>query len=163
MKLGIMADSHDNRKNIKKAVELFNEHKVELVIHAGDFTSVSSLSLLQNLNMKMLGIFGNNDVNRVGLAQKSTELGFELYNDPYTVELEGRRFSIFHDPLMIDDGIVKVANHDILIYGHTHKFEIKREGNSLLINPGETAGLLENRNSIVILELGDLSHQVLRF
>jgi hypothetical protein len=34
---GIISDSHDNRNNIRKAVDIFNQKDVCLVIHAGDF------------------------------------------------------------------------------------------------------------------------------
>ena len=34
MKLGIISDTHDNMPVIAKAVELFNDEKVDLVIHA---------------------------------------------------------------------------------------------------------------------------------
>ncbi|MDD9973593.1 MAG: metallophosphoesterase family protein, partial [Candidatus Poribacteria bacterium] len=37
MKLGVMSDSHDNIPNVKRAVALFNEIGVDLVVHAGDF------------------------------------------------------------------------------------------------------------------------------
>ncbi|ODS31814.1 MAG: hypothetical protein SCARUB_03062 [Candidatus Scalindua rubra] len=37
MKIGIVADSHDNVPAIKKAVEYFNQSNVEFVIHAGDY------------------------------------------------------------------------------------------------------------------------------
>ena len=35
--VGIIADTHDNRRAIAKAVELFNQRGVGMVFHAGDF------------------------------------------------------------------------------------------------------------------------------
>jgi len=37
MLIGIMADSHDNLPKVRQAVEFFNQKKVALVLHAGDF------------------------------------------------------------------------------------------------------------------------------
>ena len=37
MQVGVMSDSHDNIPNVKRAVALFNEIGVDLVVHAGDF------------------------------------------------------------------------------------------------------------------------------
>ncbi len=37
--IGILSDSHDNLDAIKKAVNLLNKKKVDLVIHAGDLIS----------------------------------------------------------------------------------------------------------------------------
>jgi len=36
MLIGIISDTHDNARNLLKAVELFNEKEVGLVIHCGD-------------------------------------------------------------------------------------------------------------------------------
>jgi putative phosphoesterase len=35
--IGIISDTHDNLPAIKRAVDLFNEKNVDLVLHAGDF------------------------------------------------------------------------------------------------------------------------------
>ena len=37
MLIGVIADTHDNMDKLKKAVDLFNERAVELVLHAGDY------------------------------------------------------------------------------------------------------------------------------
>jgi hypothetical protein len=36
VKIGILADTHDNIDNVRKAIRRFKEN-VELIIHAGDF------------------------------------------------------------------------------------------------------------------------------
>ena len=38
MIIGVISDTHNNLRNVKKIIELFNEKKVELVIHTGDIT-----------------------------------------------------------------------------------------------------------------------------
>ena len=60
MKLGVVSDTHNN-KNILSLIRIFNENFVDLVIHTGDITSKSSLKLLENLESKLVGVFGNND------------------------------------------------------------------------------------------------------
>ena len=52
MLLGIMADTHDNLPMTKKAVELFNDRKVEYMIHARDFTSPFTLKLFSELKCR---------------------------------------------------------------------------------------------------------------
>ncbi len=37
--IGIMSDSHDNLDAIRKAVKIFNNEDLDLVIHAGDLIS----------------------------------------------------------------------------------------------------------------------------
>ncbi len=61
MKIGIVADSHDNVPAIKKAVEYFNKSNIRFVIHAGDYIAPFSVKEFLKLKTKLLGIFGNND------------------------------------------------------------------------------------------------------
>jgi putative phosphoesterase len=61
MKIGIVADSHDNVPAIKKAVEYFNKSNIRFVIHAGDYIAPFSVKEFLRLKTKLLGGFGNND------------------------------------------------------------------------------------------------------
>jgi predicted phosphodiesterase len=37
MIIGVISDSHDDIINVKQAIKIFNEYKVDYVIHAGDY------------------------------------------------------------------------------------------------------------------------------
>ena len=39
MKIGIISDSHDDVENVNKAIDIFEEEKVQVIIHAGDIIS----------------------------------------------------------------------------------------------------------------------------
>ncbi|NIO23209.1 MAG: YfcE family phosphodiesterase, partial [Candidatus Aenigmarchaeota archaeon] len=43
MKIGIMSDTHDQTRRVRKAVDIFNKEKVELVIHCGDIIAPFTL------------------------------------------------------------------------------------------------------------------------
>ena len=60
MKLGVMADSHDNVPMVRRAVELFNRRQVDLVIHAGDFVAPFAIAPLADLDCRVVAVFGNN-------------------------------------------------------------------------------------------------------
>ena len=79
MKIGIIADTHDNLPQIKKAVEIFNREKIELVLHAGDFVSPFTFLEFKNLNCSLKGVFGNNDGDKLYLQEKFKGIG-ELYS-----------------------------------------------------------------------------------
>lgn len=55
MKIGILSDSHDNMPKLARAVELFNEEKVELVLHAGDLVSPITANELIRLFVVLSG------------------------------------------------------------------------------------------------------------
>ena len=81
MRIGIVSDTHNNIKNVKKAIELFNNSKVEKVIHTGDITQPKVLTQFKDLQAPLYGVFGNNDQERAGLEQEISVRGF-FFQDP---------------------------------------------------------------------------------
>ena len=49
MKLGIITDTHDNKPAIVKAISIFNDRQVDLVVHAGDMIAPFSAALFAEL------------------------------------------------------------------------------------------------------------------
>lgn len=153
MKLGIISDTHDNIPQIKKAVEIFNQHKVDFVVHCGDFIAPFSLKPLNVLNCRWIGVFGNNDGERRGLQNNSQG---RIKEPPYILELDSKKIVIVHT----------VNNHnidsaDIVAFGHTHKSEFFKQGETIFINPGECGGWLYGKSTIAVLELTTLKPQII--
>ena len=63
MFIGVVSDTHNNLLNIDKIIEIFNEKKVESVIHTGDITKARSLEKFSSLNCDFFAVYGNNDSN----------------------------------------------------------------------------------------------------
>lgn len=70
MIIGALSDTHDNLPKIEKAVKFFNKKKVDFVLHAGDFVAPFAVDRLNKLSCEWLGVFGNNDGEKKGLASK---------------------------------------------------------------------------------------------
>ena len=68
MQVGVVSDTHNNIKNISLLIRLFNERKVDFVIHTGDITNANSLDKFSKLNANLIGVYGNNDRSEAGLA-----------------------------------------------------------------------------------------------
>ncbi|MEW6620196.1 MAG: metallophosphoesterase [bacterium] len=151
MKIGIMADSHENMPMIAKAVEYFNQVQVDLVLHAGDIISPITCKEFKHLNSKLIAVFGNNDGERALLTKKFNELKIEIYPAPYELTIVGKRILLYHIPDFLDD-LIKTGSYDVIIYGHTHTVDV-REGKTLVINPGECGGWLTNNCTVGILTL----------
>ncbi len=149
MKIGIISDTHDNLANIKKFVEIFNERKVELVIHAGDFVSPFVFKLFKNLNCKMKGVFGNNDGDKLTLRKMGKDIA-EITDYVNKFEIDGKSFVVTHYQHIIDS-LAKDDSLDFIIYGHTHKIDI-REGKPMVINPGTASGYVVDKVSAVVLD-----------
>ena len=88
MLVGIVGDTHNNLKNISKICEIFNSENVDLVIHTGDITLPKSLKAFKKLNCKLLGVFGNNDINEKNdLLEVSKEFQCNIHDEPFLCEL----------------------------------------------------------------------------
>jgi len=150
LKLGIIADSHENMPLIAKAVELFNHEEVGLVLHAGDFISPITAKEFKRLKSKLIGVFGNNDGDKLLLQRQFQDIG-ELYEDYHELEIEGKKVVLMHQPKFLET-LIASGKYDLIIYGHTHEIDI-REGQPLVVNPGECGGWLTGRSTVAIVEL----------
>lgn len=157
--IGIMSDSHDNLDSIKKAVDAFNEAKVDLVIHAGDMISPFTSKDIKKLNCDFKAVFGNNDGERDGL--RLFFKGICYHDDFQEFEIEGKKYCVIHGTNEdVVDALVKSGKYDVVIRGHTHKLEVK-EGKCMMINPGETCGYLSGQQTVILLDPSNLSYEAI--
>jgi len=145
MNIGILSDTHNNAANIKKAVEFFNLRQVDMVCHAGDFSTVTSAQYFSKLQMPFIAVFGNNDFNTYDL-QKTIEPFGQINLAPYTFNIDNKNILLTH---YIFTEIPQDINY--VIYGHTHKAKIYKSKNILFINPGEVCGYRYGIPSVAIL------------
>jgi hypothetical protein len=148
--IGIIADTHDNRKAIQKAVELFNDRGVGLVLHAGDLISPFTAWDFKKLTCKFIAVFGNNDGEKLGLFHLYREFG-EISPGPRRIVHNGKKIVLMHEPACIDEMIAS-PEVDVIVYGHIHKVDI-REGKPFIINPGEGGGWLYDTCTAALLDM----------
>jgi len=155
MKIGVIADTHDNIPKIHRAIEIFNKAKVGLVIHLGDYVAPFSLKPLDNLASPWIGIFGNNDGEKKGLKVFSKN---RIKNAPLNITIKNKSILAVHDISCFQ----KSKKFDIVLFAHTHSPEIKHEKNSIFVNPGECGGWLTHASSIAIVDLETLEPRIIR-
>ena len=66
---------------------------------------------------------------------------------------------IFHEPDDIDDFMLSNKDLDLVLHGHTHRYRNETIGKTLIFNPGESAGILNGKNSVGIINLETLTHR----
>jgi putative phosphoesterase len=160
MKTGIISDSHDDYGNIVSAVEIFNRHQVQYVFHAGDIASPLAAELFGRLDSaKFIGVFGNSDVDRRLLKSNVEHFGGQMHKRRYEGNLDGNRIYMTHKPDELSD-VIKNRACDLVIYGHTHKQDIRDLGGVFVVNPGEATGRFRCCGTVVILDLADMSYEV---
>ena len=138
MKIGVVCDTHNNVRNVKRIVELFNEANVDRVVHTGDITKGSTLELFSVLECPLHGVFGNNDVERESLDDAIAKNGYEFHDPPLQLTWHERRILVVHDPATLANA--DLVDFDLVLHGHTHLQRIEQTETSLIFNPGECAG-----------------------
>ncbi len=147
-----MCDSHDNMEAIAKAVEFFNQEGVDLVLHAGDLVSPFTVEAFKKLDCDFKAVYGNNEGDIPNLNKKLEELSTELaelleltYDEKEIVVYHG------HNPTILE-AFVESGGYDIVITGHTHTPEITLDGDTMVVNPGETCGYLTGVRTVALLD-----------
>ena len=161
MRIGIVSDTHNNLRNCERIVEIFNAAQVERVIHTGDITQAKTLRVLAELDAPLCGVYGNNDLERASLEAACSDFGMRFLDPPLRVEWSGKRIGVVHDPL--DIGAPLLAANDVVIHGHNHTRVIERVNDTLIVNPGESAGHMTGFNAVGILDLQTLDVSIERF
>jgi len=156
MLIGIMSDTHDNIPLVKKAIEIFNEKRVGYVIHAGDYTSPFTLKLFKELQCKYIGIFGNNDGDKLLLLESAEG---NIRNQPYIFTLRDRKIVVMHEHHVVD-ALADSGHFDLVIYGHTHKADVRKVKNTLVVNPGEVSTYLYGKATVALVDLEKLEAEI---
>lgn len=157
--VGLMADSHENMDKIGAAVDLFNDKGVDLVLHAGDFISPITAGPLSELDAELIGVFGNNDGDRLFLRERFAEEGVgRIERNPHEFTIGQITIVLAHEPRLLEM-LKESPVPDIIIYGHTHQIEVD-EGKPLIVNPGEVGGWLTGRSTVGLLNLQDRSIEI---
>jgi hypothetical protein len=157
--IGVMADSHDNLTAVKKAVALFKDAKCGLVIHAGDFVAPFAARELEALDCPVKAVFGNCDGEKIGL-EKALEAFGEVKEAPSAFAHAGKNYLICHFQFSVDS-YSALGKYDIIIFGHTHKPEIRKQGKTTLLNPGETGGWLSGKSTVALLDPATLEAEII--
>ena len=156
MLLGVVSDTHNNLKNIEVIIDIFNDAKVPIVIHTGDISNANSLEQFSKLNSKFIGVFGNNDRNEPGLIEVAKRNNFQFQEPPRRLNLLEKEIVIFHEPDNVEQFLSENKMINVVLYGHTHRYENNTKNGVLYFNPGESAGMQKGRNAVGILDLTNL-------
>ena len=155
--VGLIADTHDNRASVEKAVALFNARGVGLVLHAGDYIAPFNARWMAELEAPLIGVFGNNDGERFGLKANFEAVG-QIHRGPFPVEHGGKRLLLMHEPDELD-ALAASGAYDAIVYGHTHAVEV-RPGKTLVVNPGEAGGWATGRATVGVLDLASMEVEI---
>ena len=141
MKIGIISDTHDDIANTRKAIEIFEKNKVNLVIHCGDYVFpplVKEFERLTKRGIEFVGVLGNNDGEIGGLMENFKQINGKLLGEIGELQKDGLKIGIYHGTNgELKEVIAKSGKYDVFVSGHTHrKFVESSTGNTIILNPG---------------------------
>ena len=108
------------------------------------------------LESELIGVYGNNDRNELGIKEVAERNNFQFQEPPRRLNLHDREIVIFHEPDKIDQFLSQNKLIDVVLYGHTHRYENNTRNGVLFFNPGESAGMQKGSNAIGILDLKNM-------
>ena len=157
--VGVMSDSHDNVTMVRKAVAVFKDAGCDLVFHAGDVVAPFAARELAGLGCPVKAVFGNCDGEKQGLEAALEKFG-EIKEAPLIVGHGGRQVFLVHYHFSVA-AYAASGKYDVIVFGHTHKPAVQKEGNTLLLNPGETGGWLTGKSTVALLDLDRLEAEII--
>lgn len=117
MKIGIISDTHNLlRPEVVKALE-----ECEAILHGGDITGPEIIEKLEEI-APVRAVRGNGDSEWAEHVP--------LFLD---FELAGLRIYMTHRKKDLPEDL---SRYDLVVFGHSHKYEERRQGKTLLLNPG---------------------------
>jgi hypothetical protein len=158
MRVGLLSDTHNHLGNLAKALEIFRQEGVKVLIHCGDLTSNEVALLL--VEFQVICTFGNGDIATSEIKETLAYYNPDNYSSfSYQGELWGKRIAVTHGhiPHSVNQ-MAESGRFDYVIHGHSHRRGEKIVGTTHVINPGALGGRkVESRSCAVLdLEIGEL-------
>lgn len=117
MKIGIISDTHGLlRPEVIESLE-----GCEAILHGGDINRQEIVDRLEEI-APVYVVRGNND--------KDWAEHIPMFLD---IELAGIRIYMTHKKKDLPGDL---SSYDLVVFGHSHKYEERRQGETLLLNPG---------------------------
>jgi len=156
LKIGVVADSHDNCPAIEEAVRYLQGRGVETLLHAGDIISPFAAKRLAAFAGTVTAVFGNNDGERHGLSHVLADIA----PPPRTLNVGGRTIVLTHERERVSEEMLDGA--DLVIFGHDHEARVVEceGGGPVELNPGELGGWLSDKRTLAVVELDTMEIEI---
>lgn len=135
MRIAVLSDTHGKPEPTRAALEMIRPHSVEAILHCGDIGSAELVELFADWPAHF--VFGNVDEDRGVFRKAIAEQGQHCHDTFADLTLARIRIAMLHGddrPRLRET--IDSQKWDLVCYGHTHKPETRRDGSTLVLNPG---------------------------
>jgi len=150
MLVAIISDIHDNIANLEKCLTWCRLNKVEKIIFGGDATTLETIDYLaRNFPGEIFMVKGNIELYREADLSEYKNL---LYSGEAGLrEIGELGIGFCHEPKNIKKvQKLALAAPDFIFYGHTHKPWLEHDGETIIANPGNIAGVFHQATFAVL-------------
>ena len=150
MRIGVLSDTHGLLR--PEAIEALRG--CEAILHGGDINRQQILDALEEIAPVHV-VRGNNDKEWA-----------ESLPDSLDITLAGKRIYMTHKKR---DLPAELPPYDLVVFGHTHRYEMQCVGNTVLLNPGccgprrfnqpITMAIVTLQDDKISVERVDIEHQ----
>lgn len=157
MRIGVVSDTHGHVANTLAAVRMLESLEVEAVLHGGDIGARDIPRLFSKWPAHF--VFGNCDSDVDELRTAIEQAGLACYGLFGNLELGGRRIALLHShDAKLFRRVCTSGDYDLVCYGHTHEADQRRNGKTLILNPG--ALFRATPHSIAVVDLATMEAMI---
>lgn len=158
MKIGIISDVHDNLRSLSKLISILRDKdRIDLLIHCGDWVMPFTMRTFVELGKPIRGVLGNGDPDiqkfqyQLQNLEALKEADIQIKHRFFDTTLDNKRVGVIHgDDDDLNKALIESQLFDVLCVGHTHMPAVKREGKTLIINPGSLVGYMAEKGDVPI-------------
>ncbi|MBN1812874.1 MAG: metallophosphoesterase family protein [Anaerolineae bacterium] len=152
MKIGIIADTHDDIDNLKAALAMLQAEGVTTILHCGDVCGPHMIRALLGFDVWI--VQGNMDSDSKLTAAVEEAFGQGRLAWLQRLALDGTSVAMLHgDNEEALQNLIASGEYAYVLHGHTHKPRDQMVGRTRVINPGALGGTRPQRYSFCILDL----------
>ena len=134
MLVGIVSDTHDNLDLAQSAMNRFDDHGVDAVVHCGDVVAPFTAAAFDR-GADFYAVRGNND-GEWALADAIDAFGTYL-GEMGELTLDEAEIAVYHgtaEPIV--DALLASGEYDYVCRGHTHERVLEEREGTVHLNPG---------------------------
>lgn len=175
MRYLILSDIHGSEACLRPMLTLFEEKKFDFLILLGDILYHGPRNPLPEGHnpqgvVKLLNAYSDRTIACRGNCDAEVDqmlLEFPCLSDYSLIVDEGIKLFATHGHLYTPNHFPKTAGKQIFLYGHTHLWELRKEEDLFICNPGSISLPKENRPATYgtyengILSIYDFNHTLL--
>ena len=153
VRVGVVADTYDNREALKQLLDRFLVAGARWLIHCGGLGSASLVDLLKPWQVYIVAGEKERDRAAIEVALQKARLQSTLPTQ-LAITIEGVRIGICRGDNMVNVNTwARSGDYDYIFYGHTLRRRDESRGRTRVINPGALGGPRYQSRSGLLVDL----------